>query len=396
MNPDYRQILIYSLILSFVFSPAMIFVPIESVEAQTIIYINENGAIDPATAPILNEENFMYTLTGNIKGSIIIKKSGIVVDGAGYVLEGPGGFENTGIEIMGVDNVTIEDFAINNFFYGIHLASSSGNILSRNEFVANDGAGIWLSDISNDNIVNENEMSDNWYGIEIDSSSDNIVSDNSIVNSYYGIALDWSSDYNFVEKNFIRSNTYGIAIFGSSMNSLSENNLMNNYNGVYLEWATNNEISGNEIILNSEAGIKFNDSSQNEVFLNNLESNNNAIELIAASENSFYYNNFINNTQNVYVPSWQSSYHNNWDDNYPSGGNYWNDYSDTDSYSGPSQDEPGSDGIWDNPYVIDAENQDNYPIVPEFPTFCLTLFLFVCISIFMLYFKGLLKREIRE
>jgi len=57
-----------------------------------------------------------------------------------------------------------------------------------------------------------------------------------------------------------------------------------------------------------------------------------------------------------------------WDDGYPSGGNYWSDYTDVDQYSGPNQDQPGSDGIWDHPYVIDPYAKDNYPIVPEFPS----------------------------
>ena len=58
-----------------------------------------------------------------------------------------------------------------------------------------------------------------------------------------------------------------------------------------------------------------------------------------------------------------------WDDGYPSGGNYWSDCTDVDLYSGPYQNEAGSDGIWDHPYVIDADNQDRYPLVnPWTPT----------------------------
>jgi len=52
-----------------------------------------------------------------------------------------------------------------------------------------------------------------------------------------------------------------------------------------------------------------------------------------------------------------------WDDGYPSGGNYWSDYTGVDLKSGPSQDQPGSDGIGDTAYVIDANNQDNYPLI---------------------------------
>ncbi|NIO37116.1 hypothetical protein GTO27_05370, partial [Candidatus Bathyarchaeota archaeon] len=54
---------------------------------------------------------------------------------------------------------------------------------------------------------------------------------------------------------------------------------------------------------------------------------------------------------------------NTWNNSYPSGGNYWSDYVNEDIYAGANQDEPGSDGIWDHPYVIDVDNQDNYPLV---------------------------------
>jgi hypothetical protein len=55
-----------------------------------------------------------------------------------------------------------------------------------------------------------------------------------------------------------------------------------------------------------------------------------------------------------------------WDDGYPSGGNYWGNYGGEDSYSGPNQDQPGSDGILDSPYVVDSDNEDAYPVVSPF------------------------------
>ncbi|MDH5266949.1 MAG: hypothetical protein OEW62_04640 [Candidatus Bathyarchaeota archaeon] len=51
-----------------------------------------------------------------------------------------------------------------------------------------------------------------------------------------------------------------------------------------------------------------------------------------------------------------------WDDGYPFGGNYWCDYEE--KY--PLAEELDGSSIWDAPYVIDENNVDNYPIVPEF------------------------------
>ena len=54
-----------------------------------------------------------------------------------------------------------------------------------------------------------------------------------------------------------------------------------------------------------------------------------------------------------------------WDDGYPSGGNYWSDYED--KY--PNAAELDGSKIWDTPYVISENDQDNYPLVPEFLSF---------------------------
>jgi hypothetical protein len=69
-------------------------------------------------------------------------------------------------------------------------------------------------------------------------------------------------------------------------------------------------------------------------------------------------------------------FNNTWDDGYPSGGNYWSDYVGVDVEMGPNQDLPGSDGLGDTPYNIDASNTDHYPWfggAPPLPTYTLTI-----------------------
>jgi len=84
------------------------------------------------------------------------------------------------------------------------------------------------------------------------------------------------------------------------------------------------------------------------------------VELEFSSNNRFYHNNFVDNSQHVFSDGDSS---NIWDDGYPIGGNYWDDYTGTDMYSGPYQNETGSDGIGDTPYVIDQNNKDKYPLI---------------------------------
>ncbi|MCK4266107.1 MAG: Ig-like domain-containing protein, partial [Thermoplasmata archaeon] len=55
-----------------------------------------------------------------------------------------------------------------------------------------------------------------------------------------------------------------------------------------------------------------------------------------------------------------------WNLSYPESGNYWSDHNSTDSFSGPNQDQLGSDGIGDTPYINisgGAGAQDNYPLM---------------------------------
>ena len=83
------------------------------------------------------------------------------------------------------------------------------------------------------------------------------------------------------------------------------------------------------------------------------------VNISDAFGNFFFSNNFSDNVVNAV-----DSCNNSWDDGYPSGGNYWDDYSGIDIYNGPSQVIPGSDGIGDTPYSVSGgSNVDRYPFM---------------------------------
>jgi parallel beta-helix repeat protein len=97
-------------------------------------------------------------------------------------------------------------------------------------------------------------------------------------------------------------------------------------------------------------------SSYNNVSGNTLGKNTCGIELSSSSSNRIYHNNFIDNKYQALVSS--DSLNNVWDDGYPSGGNYWINYTGVDA---------NGDGIGDSPYVIDANNRDNFPLMTPYP-----------------------------
>jgi parallel beta-helix repeat protein len=95
---------------------------------------------------------------------------------------------------------------------------------------------------------------------------------------------------------------------------------------------------------------------------NTISNNHYGIYMRAAADgNKIYHNNIMDNT----IQACDDGYRNSWDDGYPSGGNYWSDYVGVDDLNGPDQDQAGSDGIGDTPYVIDEKIKDNYPFMNE-------------------------------
>jgi parallel beta-helix repeat protein len=257
------------------------------------IYIRQDGAVDPPTASI-SRNGDAYALTGNITcdgDGIIIRRDNIILDGAGYTVQGTG--SGTGVYLAGRHNVTIENIIVKSKQYGIYLEKSSDNAIL-GSVTENGTFGIWL----------------------LDSAKNSIVANN-VTRNYYGISLLSFSNNNTITENQVADNT---GIYGA---------------GVYL---------------------------------------------YISSNNSFYHNIFSGNTvqQNsqVYDAAWDCSDPgltapsiNIWDNGYPSGGNYWSNYNGTDVHKGAHQNETGSDGIGDQPYVVDANvtislnNTDRYPII---------------------------------
>ena len=378
------------------------------------IFIRPNGSLDPSAAPIEHAGN-LYTLTGNIYLSITVQRSGIVIDGAGYTLQGCG--SGQGFDLFGIDNVTIQNTNVLNFDCGIDLRFSNNISVFGNSIMANNDCGIYVYGSSN-NTISENNITANYAGIILSHSSNNCVSENKVTKNYAAIylyesssvsylnsiftnkltnnyigVLHWNSSNSDIFANTVANNTLGIGLYfslnnsvsgntlttnnqtaivigpNSSHNSIYRNNLTKNQDGISTYDSSNNNIYKNNIWSQRQCGIALQCSSNNSIYENSLAENRDGITLGNSSSNIIHHNNFINNTRQVYDYSWSSpsSYYvpsiNIWDDGYPSGGNYWSNYTGVDLYSGPYQNETGSDGIGDIPYTIDENNTDHYPLM---------------------------------
>jgi parallel beta-helix repeat protein len=267
---------------------------------------------------------------------------------------------------------------------GIELESSNDNTIADNEISNNDGSGIGLTSSSNNTMIN-NEISSNEGGISLTSSSDNQLLGNSLVLNDYGIYIWLSSSNNMVISNSVFSNYvegiaissssnritannvsengYGITI-SSSQNCVDDNHLyMNDLDGIRIDSSSGqNTITGNRILKNGN-GVTVQSSSQSIIRGNNISLNiEYGIKSFLSSNNRIYHNIISDNTNQVYT--YMSA--NDWDDSYPSGGNYWGVYSSNcaDEFNGVSTPQISGlhDGICDVPYYISSSSADYYPL----------------------------------
>jgi len=327
---------------------------------------------------LVGENKYTTIIDGSGIGSIVriitsnVKIIGFTIRNAGR----RGGDWDNAINLESVDSCCISDNLIMDVYgarwsRGIDLYNSRHNVVMKNTIsnigdcaiwtaygfgntiventISNSKAGIYIGSY-NDTIVNNiisNCSGDATYGIIVWGDNNKII-DNVVTNvPYTGIRLNSPSEYpnqctnNVVSGNVVSKTNQGIAVgFVSSSNTITRNNASDNDMGLFIF-----------------------DNSDNNTFTNNYVSKNYyGITLFSSDNTKLYHNNFIDNTQQVLL---SDSFDTTWDDGYPSGGNYWSDYTDVDSYNGPYQNETGNDGIWDHPYVIDESNRDHYPFTPS-------------------------------
>jgi parallel beta-helix repeat protein len=166
----------------------------------------------------------------------------------------------------------------------------------------------------------------------------------------------------FTIQNSAKPELHGIHVYCSSGNNISGNIITNNGCGIYTggSYYTPNFIISN-IISNNWMGVCLSDYGYTVLTNNTISHNTRGLTLYSwmGVLPRIFHNNFIDNGIQGYCVAAYAL----WDDGYPSGGNYWSDHTGKDEKNGPNQDQLGSDGIGDIPYVFDVYNPDNYPFM---------------------------------
>ena len=291
-----------------------------------------------------------------VENNLVNDKPLVYLEGASHLNVGEAGQ----VILVSCEYIRVENLNLSHTATGLHLLNTNDTIIFGNNITANSLYGIELSLSSNNTIFGNNVTANNADGIYLSGSFNNTLSGNKIANNYFGIRLIGSSNNSIIGNSMPANDADGIDLgYSSNSNSIFGNNVSSSRFGILLEYSCNyNIVSENNATANNWYGIGLYSSSNNNTVSKNIMIANGGacLALSESSENKIYHNNFISSADQVQV---SPGYANVWDDGYPSGGNYWSDYTGTDA---------NGDGLGDTPYVIDADNQDRYPLMqPRIP-----------------------------
>ncbi len=284
-----------------------------------------------------------------------------------------------GMQAIQTQNCIIFSNYLTDTGVGIFFDIVSFSWIYNNEFINDKLAGIVLYAHSNYNFVTGNAFtSTHWdTGIRIASSNNNTLDCNTMNGNYQGIKL-FQANNNTLKNNSI---LYGLAdgiFLGLSDGNLIRNNKVENHsNGIACISSNHNKIIENIVKFNPNHGIFLTSSVYNTLSNNDINGNGNGFAIYEGSNsNIIYHNTFTQNNNQAYDDTGSNQWHNS----YPSGGNYWSDYTGSDEKNGPNQDINGPDGFGDTPYTSiqgGTGAQDDYPLmaIPSFGIFSIPVIL---------------------
>jgi nitrous oxidase accessory protein NosD len=171
-------IVVFVLVLS-----ALLFLLNTQRSPRARVFIRSNGSVEPASAPIERNGN-TYIFTDNVHAELVVERSDIVIDGAGYILLGPynGTTENLWIVGNGSDQVTGGTQIP--YSIGVDLSGGASGLTLMNLNIKNFSIGtyIWTTD----NLFVNNSVSECVVGVLL-SGSGNTISGNLMAKNEVGL-----------------------------------------------------------------------------------------------------------------------------------------------------------------------------------------------------------------
>jgi len=177
-----------TLVLTLIFGFLFCGIPVQPVHAKVFwsIYIDADGSVVGTNR--IRRDGDLYTLTCNFSDGIGVQKSNIVVDGAGYTLEGKS--QGRGVDISG-SNVTVKNMRIVNWERGINCGSG-------NTFIGNYLANCSFQIFGSNNTLRHNTILSG--GVCILYSGINVITENNFID--FGLFVGVECPEQIVDKNY--------------------------------------------------------------------------------------------------------------------------------------------------------------------------------------------------
>ena len=297
----------------------------------------------PKLAPFIQDIDTSNTVNGKPIYYWVNEHDKQVPSDAGYVA------------IINSTNITVKNLKLTNNYEGVLIAYSN-NILIDSVNISTVTHGITIH-YSHHNNISASTILNNHKGMFVEFLNDNTITDNTILNSSFGVFL-YETTNNIVRGNTITASYSNIWVTNSHYNQICQNRVSGSSYSLSLGNSHNNLIEKNLITRARGQGVSVYDSNNNSIISNTMALNEYGIYFCRSTGNVIYHSGFINNTNQVFDHIGGNIY----DNGYPSGGNYWSDYTGVDEKRGPDQDKPKSDGIGDTPYTR-HNVEDRYPLM---------------------------------
>jgi len=206
-------------------------------------------------------------------------------------------YYSAGIYLSYVSNAQIIDNNCSSNYIGICLASSKRCTISENRVNINDFMGIYLTECYSNTISGNTAMNiTNGAGIYLYMSYYNNIFGNSLFNNGGGIGL-LMCDYNTISGNIVKnSQGSGIYLAGGNYNGISENTVNNTSVGIYLNAEFYSNVYENVVFNNSQHGIVITSGQHNDISENTINNSTLCgIFLEGSSYNKISINAVLNN-----------------------------------------------------------------------------------------------------
>ena len=327
----------FMLVLLLFLSVVMVSLPqIGVVKADEDIYIRVDGSVEGTDK--IQRNGDVYTFTNDVSnGPIFVERDNIVIDGAGYTLQG----EARGIVLSERNNVTVKNVKLEiEGGYGIYLVKASNCIISGNT-VTGDAYNIYLWESFNntiegntvtnafrgiliydsyDNTVTGNLVTDGVVGIELHDCINNVFRNNQMNNNSHNFGVRVYPTYRFVndvdtsntvdgspiyywvgeEDRTVPSDAGFVVLVNCTGITVQNLHLSKNGQGILLVSTTNSTVTRNTIISpRSGRGIELVHSSNNNIIENNVQNFSTGIQLEESSYNTIAENTVAYNDRGI-------------------------------------------------------------------------------------------------